>query len=227
MLSGIVDNGSPLTVAGAASALLQPGIHAKCRTPVAAAPNSLLAGSRRHLCRVGNQSSGACLVNATMSAAGRDADFGKASGILATVGRAGMKGTTIAALALSISLAACTTSNNSDSLSYTADRGVDTQLYPSSYRTELLAFLRTYLNDPQGVRGAAIAQPVQRMVGGRLRYVACLRYSARETDGSQGPSRIRAALFVDGRLDRLIEEGKDICENVTFAPFPEMEKLTR
>lgn len=89
MLSGIVDNGSPLTVAGAASALLQPGIHARCGTPVAAAPNSLLAGSRRHLCRISNQSSGACLVNATISAAGRDADFGKASGILATVGRAG------------------------------------------------------------------------------------------------------------------------------------------
>jgi hypothetical protein len=137
-----------------------------------------------------------------------------------------MKGTTIAALALSISLAACTTSNN-DSLSYTADRGVENQPYPSNYRAELLAFLRTYLNDPQGVRGAAIAQPVQRTVGGRQRYVACLRYSARETDGSQGPSRIRAAMFVDGRLDRLIEEGKDICENVTFAPFPEMEKLIR
>lgn len=127
---------------------------------------------------------------------------------------------------LAMTLAACTTSNN-DSLSYTADRGVDNQLYPNNYRPQLLAFLRTYLNDPQGVHGAMIAEPVQRTVGGRLRYVACLRYSARETDGSQGQVRVRAVLFVDGRLDRLIEDGKEICENVTFAPFPEMEKLTR
>jgi hypothetical protein len=69
-LSGIVDNGSPLTVAGAASELLRSIIYAKCTALIAAAPNSLLAGLRRHLCRSGNQSSSACLVNATISAAG-------------------------------------------------------------------------------------------------------------------------------------------------------------
>ena len=226
VLSGIVDNGSPLTVAGAASALLQPNIHAKCRRLDAAAPNSLLAGSRRHLCRIGNQSSGACLVNATMSAAGRSADFREASGKLATVGWGRTKGRAVVVMALVILLSACATSNN-DGLSYTADRGVDNQPYPNNYRPELLAFLRTYLNDPGSVRGAVIAEPVQRTVGGRLRYVTCLRYSTREMDGSQGVARVRAALFIDGRLDRLIEDGKEICENVTFALFPEMEKLAR
>ncbi len=137
-----------------------------------------------------------------------------------------MKGRAAAAIALALLLAACATSNN-DSLSYTADRGIDSQPYPNNYRPELLAFLRTYLNDPGSVRGAMIAEPVQRTVGGRLRYVTCLRYSTREPDGRIGAARVRAALYVDGRLDRLIEEGKDICENVTFAPFPEMEKLGR
>ncbi|MGN6284604.1 MAG: hypothetical protein ACTHM2_05590 [Afipia sp.] len=137
-----------------------------------------------------------------------------------------MWGRAVAATMLAVLLAACATDNN-DSVSYTADRGVDNQPFPANYRADLLAFLRTYLNDPQGVRAAMIAQPVQRTVGGRLRYVACLRYSAREEGGRNGPVRVRAALFVDGRLDRLIEDGGEICENVTLAPFPEMEKLTR
>ena len=135
-------------------------------------------------------------------------------------------GRAVAVMVLVVLLGACTTSNN-DGLSYTADRGVDNQPYPSNYRAELLAFLRTYLNDPGSVRGAMIAQPVQRTVGGRLRYVTCLRYGTREADGRISPARVRAALFVDGRLDRMIEEGGEICENVTFAPFPDMEKLAR
>jgi hypothetical protein len=137
-----------------------------------------------------------------------------------------MVGRAITAMMLTVLLAACATDNN-DGLSYTADRGVDNQPLPNNYRSDLLAFLRTYLNDPGSVRGAAIAQPVQRTVGGRLRYVACLRYSTREADGRIGAARVRAVLFVDGRLDRMIEDGGEVCENVTFAPFPEMEKLAR
>lgn len=137
-----------------------------------------------------------------------------------------MMGRAVAVMMLAILLAACATDNN-DGLSYTADRGVDNQPFPNNYRSDLLAFLRTYLNDPGSVRGAMIAQPVQRTVGGRLRYVTCLRYSTREVDGRIGSVRVRAALFVDGRLDRMIEEGGEFCENVTFAPFPEMEKLAR
>jgi hypothetical protein len=34
------------------------------------------------------------------------------------------------------------------------------QKYPDNYKTELLAFLRIYLNDPTKVRDAAIADPV-------------------------------------------------------------------
>jgi hypothetical protein len=39
----------------------------------------------------------------------------------------------------------------------------------------LLAFLKTYLNNPVGVRDAAIAEPAPRDISGKTRYVACLR----------------------------------------------------
>ena len=125
---------------------------------------------------------------------------------------------------LVISLAACTGSGD---LSYTADRGVAEQPFPSSYRVELLAFLKTYLNNPLGVRDAVIAEPAQRTVGGRLRYVTCLRFTPQESDGSYRSVSERAVQYVDGRLDRVVENSRDVCAGAAYAPFPEMEKLTR
>jgi hypothetical protein len=91
----------------------------------------------------------------------------------------------------------------------------------------LLAFMKTYLNNPVGVHDAAMAEPVQRTVGGRLRYVSCLRFTPRESDGSYHEVRERAVLYVDGRLDRLVENASEPCAGVVYAPFPALEKMTR
>jgi hypothetical protein len=132
-----------------------------------------------------------------------------------------------AILLLPIALAACASSDESKSITYTDDRGVSNQPFPNSYRAEILAFMKTYLNNPVGVKDATIADPVQRMIGGRLRYVTCLRFTARETDGSYREPRERAVLFVDGRLDRVIENASEPCAGLPLAPFPDMEKMTR
>ena len=132
-----------------------------------------------------------------------------------------------AILLLPISLAACAGSDDGRSITYTDDRGVANQPYPSNYRTELLAFMRTYLNDPRGVHDAAMAEPVQRIVSGRLRYVSCLRFTPRESDGSYHEPRERAVLYVDSRLDRVAENASETCAGAAYAPFPELEKMTR
>jgi hypothetical protein len=87
--------------------------------------------------------------------------------------------------------------------------------------------MRTYLNNPVGVRDAVMAEPVQRTVGGRLRYVSCLRFSARDSDGNYREQRERAILYVDGRLDRVIENAGDPCAGAVYAPFPDLEKMVR
>jgi hypothetical protein len=130
-------------------------------------------------------------------------------------------------LLLPIALAACAGSEDSRGISYTADRGVANQPFPNNYRAELLAFMKTYLNNPVGVHDAAMAEPVQRTVGGRLRYVSCLRFTPRESDGSYHDVRERAILYVDGRLDRVAENASEACAGVVYAPFPELEKMTR
>ncbi len=132
----------------------------------------------------------------------------------------------IVLLAMGVAGCAWVTGGNTD-LSYSSDRGGENQPFPANYRSDLLAFLRTYLNDPRGVREASIAEPTQKKVGGRLRYVACLRFNARGTDGAYAGVKQRGAMYIDGRFDRMIEDAGELCEGATYAPFPEMEKLTR
>ena len=132
----------------------------------------------------------------------------------------------IAAILL-LPLAACAGSDEGKSITYTDDRGVSSQPFPNNYKSEMVSFLRTYLNNPVGVRGAVMAEPVQRVVGGRLRYVSCLRFSARDSDGNYREPRERAVLYVDGRLDRIIENASDPCAGAVYAAFPELEKMVR
>ena len=102
------------------------------------------------------------------------------------------------------------------------------QPFPVNYVAELLAFLRTYLNDPTNVREASISEPVQRHVAGTRRYFLCVRYNARDSSGQlHRQSSDRAALYLDGRFDRLIEKSQDFCPAPTYAAFPELERLTR
>ena len=128
---------------------------------------------------------------------------------------------------LPMALSACAASDDGKPITFTDDRGVSNQPFPNNFRTEVLAFLKTYLNNPVGVRDAVVAEPVQRVIGGRLRYVVCLRFSPRESDGGYREPRERAFLFVDGRLDRIIENANEPCAGAANAPFAELEKLTR
>jgi hypothetical protein len=103
-------------------------------------------------------------------------------------------------------------------------------IYPEGYKKDLLAFLRTYLNDPTGVRAATVSQPQRKTVGAGERYVACVRYDARNSDGKYMGVKGGYPTYVAGKLDRYFDVAKDVtefCKDMTFAPFPELEKLTR
>ena len=102
-------------------------------------------------------------------------------------------------------------------------------VFPRNYRTDLMAFMRTYLNDPTHVRGAAVSQPQLKPIGPGERYVACVRYNAR-LDGKYAGSKDGAATYVSGKLDRFLDtpiEVREMCKDVTYGPFPELETLTR
>ena len=100
---------------------------------------------------------------------------------------------------------------------------------PQNYKQDLLAFLRTYLNDPTHIRAASVSQPQLKTVGPGERYVACVRYNARDSDGKYAGSKDGAAIYVAGKLDRFLDgkQGQPYCKDAAYAPFPELERLTR
>jgi len=103
-------------------------------------------------------------------------------------------------------------------------------VFPQNYKNDLMAFMRTYLNDPTHVRSASVSQPVLKQVGPGQRYVACVRYNAR-VDGKYAGLKDGAATYVSGKLDRYLsappEVVKELCKDAAYGPFPELETLTR
>ena len=124
---------------------------------------------------------------------------------------------------------------------------------PANYKPDILGAMHAYLNDPTGIRDAGIAEPALKSVGNATRYVVCLRFNAKKHGKEKeyaGPKEI-AAVFVAGRFDRFEtsrepphgsshepspeaslqapwhEPPRDPCAGATYAPFPELEKLSR
>jgi hypothetical protein len=123
------------------------------------------------------------------------------------------------ALTLSLALAGC----NSDWLN-ARDRMIEANTKPPgpSYKADIIAFMRTYLNDPTGVRDAFISEPALRPIENADRYAVCLRYTARNA-----ASKDSLVLFRDGRLDRVIDAARETCKDAAYQPFPELQRLSR
>jgi hypothetical protein len=142
--------------------------------------------------------------------------------------RMGQRALLVAALATA-SLGGCATEIGPSSSELKANWEAQ-NVFPERYRQDLLAFLHTYLNDPSHIRDAGVSQPQLKYIGPGDRYVACVRYNARNTDGKYQGSKDGAATYVSGKLDRFLDtpkEVRELCKDVAFAPFPELEKLTR
>src|SRR5436305_14416280 len=87
--------------------------------------------------------------------------------------------------------------------------GVETQggagvnVFPEKYREEILAYQRSFLNDPTGIRTAGISQPALRKVGSVERYVACVRFNAKRPGGGYVGEREHLAILLAGKLDQM------------------------
>lgn len=125
-------------------------------------------------------------------------------------------------------LGACSTSLEPSSAELEA-RWNAQNIMPQDYKQDLLAFLRTYLNDPTHIREAGVSPPALKRAGPGDRYVACVRYNARKGGGKYAGVKDGAAIYVSGKLDRFVDgkETQQFCKDVSYQPFPELEKLTR
>ena len=158
-----------------------------------------------------------------------------------------MRIASVALLPMAVALAACTTELGPTQSELRANWDAQ-NVFPQNYKTDLLAFLRTYLNNPVGIRSASVSAPVLKKAGPGERYVVCITYDARDTFGKYTGPKEAMAVFVSGKLDRFAELGRErsqtgeaegeasaerqrapreMCKDATFAPFPELEALRR
>jgi hypothetical protein len=98
-------------------------------------------------------------------------------------------------------------------------------VYPQNYKAEILAYMRNYLNEPGSVRDAFVSPPELAPMGLGNRYVSCVRYGSKR-GAETNPAKPHVAIFVGGKFDAF-RDAKDLCGNVAYAPFPELERLTR
>jgi hypothetical protein len=107
--------------------------------------------------------------------------------------------------------------------------GEGVNAYPTNYKTDILAAMRVYLNDPTAIRDASISEPVLKPASLTMpsRYMLCLRFNPKKTATVYEGMREVAAVFVAGRFDQFVETPKELCAGVTYAPFPELGKLSR
>ena len=122
------------------------------------------------------------------------------------------------ALLLSFALGAC----GHDVVPATDD-GLN--VFPTNYKSDILAAMHAYLNNPTGIRDAAISEPALKSSGSITRYIACLRFTAKKNASEYGSTREIAAVFMGGRLDRFVDLPKTECTGVTYAAFPELQNL--
>ena len=115
----------------------------------------------------------------------------------------------VALVLAGLCLAGCTASNLGPTQTELRARWDAQNVVPQNYKSDLLAYFRTYLNNPEGVRGAAVSAPFLKEVGPGERYVVCVRFNARDTRGKYMGAKEAVAVFVVGKLDRFAELARE------------------
>jgi hypothetical protein len=144
----------------------------------------------------------------------------------------------LAIAAVAILLAGCTGSG-----ARREEREARINLVPENYKTDILAALHAYVADPTNIRDAYISDPaIKPVAGGQNRYVVCVRFNAKNSDGRYTGSRDIIAVFAAGRFDQFLDQTllanqpnqsgsatiiKDTCAQADYKRFPELETLAR
>jgi len=99
--------------------------------------------------------------------------------------------------------------------------------YPAKYKSDILSAMHAYLNDPTGIRDAAITEPALKPNGNgsNTRYIVCLKFNAKKNASEYASMKEIAASFLAGRFDQFIETPKEQCAGAVYLPFPELQNL--
>jgi hypothetical protein len=102
---------------------------------------------------------------------------------------------------------------------------LDPSVFPAKYRTDVAAFMRTYLNNPTKVKDAYIAQPVLRPIDGVAHYVTCVRYNPRDSTNRYEGEQTNLVDFLGGKLNQFLPGNPETCSGLNYQRYPEIESM--
>jgi hypothetical protein len=105
------------------------------------------------------------------------------------------------------------------------EKPVEENLYPKNYKAAILDRLRAQLPDTKGIRGAFLAEPVLKPRDAITRYIACIRFDAKDERGQYQGNKEFAAFFFGGELTQIVDATRAVCDKAAYQPFPELERL--
>ena len=121
---------------------------------------------------------------------------------------------------ISIALLAAAAAGCSFNTQQPAAPVVDPNLYPQNYRKQIAVYLSQELLDRADFRGARIAQPVLKPVGGaEPHYIVCLQFSGR----SQIKNKM--AMYLAGEITQFVDSAPEQCGDAVYQPFTELEQV--
>jgi hypothetical protein len=124
-----------------------------------------------------------------------------------------------AAVAAALALSAC------NSFTPDKEKPVEENLYPKNYKAAIIDRLRLQLPDPKGIHGAFLAEPVLKPRDAITRYIACIRFDAKDDRGRYQGNKEYAAFFYGGEVTQIVEATGGVCDKSAYQPFPELEGL--
>jgi len=85
--------------------------------------------------------------------------------------------------------------------------------------------MRTHLSNPKNIRDAYVSEPQLKPVAGSTRYVSCVRYNARAANDVYMGNKDSMAIFFAGDITQFLDATKEVCGNVVWQKFPELEQV--
>jgi len=101
----------------------------------------------------------------------------------------------------------------------------DPNVFPSNYRRDVAALLRTSLYNPSKIRDAYISAPTLKPFGNSAHYVSCVRYNPRGAGNQYIGNQENVAEFLGGKLNQFLPATPELCADAVYQRFPEAESL--
>src|ERR1700749_649033 len=104
----------------------------------------------------------------------------------------------VAVVAAALTLSAC------NSFVSEKEQQVEENRYPKGFKAAILDRLRAQLPDAKAIHGAFLAEPVLKPRDAITRYIACIRFDAKDDRGKYQGNKEYAAFFFGGELTQIV-----------------------